>query len=196
MKKRIYTLIIMFVFVSTSIIFAHPGRLDSKGGHRDNKNVSGLGSYHYHCGNSPAHLHENGICPYGGITQPTTTTPKQPSTNSGTKVIVNNILLDDAYAIKQDGRTLVAIRPIFESLGATLSWDAKTKTVTGIKSDDTIQLIIGNKIAKINGSNIELDVPGKIYNGRTLVPARFIAESLGATVDFNAPTNSVIISTQ
>ncbi len=46
--------------------FAHPGRTDSKGGHRDNKNVSGLGHYHYHCGENPAHLHEGGVCPYGG----------------------------------------------------------------------------------------------------------------------------------
>jgi hypothetical protein len=42
---------------------AHSGRTDSQGGHRDNKNVSGLGSYHYHHGYS-AHLHPNGVCPY------------------------------------------------------------------------------------------------------------------------------------
>ncbi len=27
-------------------------------------NVSGLGSYHYHCGGHPAHLHTGGKCPY------------------------------------------------------------------------------------------------------------------------------------
>lgn len=43
---------------------AHSGRTDSSGGHRDNKNASGLGSYHYHCGGYPAHLHTDGICPY------------------------------------------------------------------------------------------------------------------------------------
>lgn len=43
---------------------AHGGRTDSHGGHRDNKNASGLGSYHYHCGGYPAHLHTNGACPY------------------------------------------------------------------------------------------------------------------------------------
>lgn len=42
---------------------AHSGRTDRYGGHRDNKNKSGLGSYHYHCGGHPAHLHENGVCP-------------------------------------------------------------------------------------------------------------------------------------
>ena len=45
---------------------AHSGRTDSSGGHRDNRNASGLGSYHYHCGGYPAHLHENGVCPYTG----------------------------------------------------------------------------------------------------------------------------------
>lgn len=43
---------------------AHSGRTDSSGGHRDNKNVSGLGSYHYHCGSNPPHLHTGGGCPY------------------------------------------------------------------------------------------------------------------------------------
>lgn len=45
---------------------AHSGRTDASGGHRDNKNASGLGSYHYHCGGYPAHLHPNGVCPYAG----------------------------------------------------------------------------------------------------------------------------------
>lgn len=43
---------------------AHSGRTDANGGHHDNKNKSGLGSYHYHCGGYPAHLHTNGVCPY------------------------------------------------------------------------------------------------------------------------------------
>ena len=52
---------VIFVGVTT---YAHSGRTDASGGHRDNKNKSGLGSYHYHCGGHPAHLHTNGVCPY------------------------------------------------------------------------------------------------------------------------------------
>lgn len=33
------------------------------------KNKSGLGSYHYHCGGHPAHLHENGVCPYASYVE-------------------------------------------------------------------------------------------------------------------------------
>ena len=60
------------ISVQTSIVAeAHSGRTDASGGHRDNKNKSGLGSYHYHCGGHPAHLPENGVCPYDTAVQET-----------------------------------------------------------------------------------------------------------------------------
>lgn len=63
--KKLTLFIMTFLLCSILSItsFAHSGRTDANGGHRDNKNVSGLGSYHYHHG-YPAHLHPNGICPY------------------------------------------------------------------------------------------------------------------------------------
>lgn len=56
--------VFLILIIMCNITFAHSGRTDSNGGHRDNKNKSGLGSYHYHCGGHPAHLHTNGVCPY------------------------------------------------------------------------------------------------------------------------------------
>jgi hypothetical protein len=68
---------IPYNYINTITVEAHSGRTDSSGGHKDNKNKSGLGSYHYHCGGNPAHLHENGICPYSASsTKATTKTPK------------------------------------------------------------------------------------------------------------------------
>lgn len=63
---RIISILLIFMVCFTSLTFAHGGRTDSNGGHRDNKNVSGLGPYHYHCGGYPPHLHKNGVCPYSG----------------------------------------------------------------------------------------------------------------------------------
>lgn len=63
--KNLISFILIAVFLGNPInANAHNGRTDSNGGHKDNKNVSGLGYYHYHCGGYPAHLHNNGICPY------------------------------------------------------------------------------------------------------------------------------------
>lgn len=73
-KKKIITSILSTALIFQPVIFnqpnnlivaeAHSGRTDSSGGHHDNKNKSGLGSYHYHCGGNPAHLHTGGVCPY------------------------------------------------------------------------------------------------------------------------------------
>lgn len=62
MRKIIIALLVIFSLIFT--VSAHSGRTDSSGGHKDNKNKSGLGSYHYHCGGYSAHLHTNGYCPY------------------------------------------------------------------------------------------------------------------------------------
>ncbi len=64
-KKVISILTICLLLITMPIsAFAHSGRTDSSGGHKDNKNKSGLGYYHYHCGGYPAHLHNGGVCPY------------------------------------------------------------------------------------------------------------------------------------
>ena len=78
--------IILSICLSLSTSFsmagAHSGRTDAMGGHHDYQNKSGLGSYHYHCGGHPAHLHKNGQCPYSTTSRTTTrkTTKKYPNT--------------------------------------------------------------------------------------------------------------------
>lgn len=98
--------------------------------------------------------------------------------------------------IIEDGRTLVPVRAIFESMGAKVDWDGKTKTVIGKTENKIIKLVIGNKIALVNGKKVELDVPAKIIDGSTLVPARFVAESLGAKVDWDNNTKSVLVNSK
>ena len=64
---------------------AHSGRTDANGGHKDNKNKSGLGAYHYHCGGNPAHLHTDGVCPYAVVaTESTEKAVISPDTSSTT----------------------------------------------------------------------------------------------------------------
>lgn len=59
--------VLILIFSISPLVSAHSGRTDSSGGHKDNKNKSGLGSYHYHCGGYPAHLHNGGYCPYRDV---------------------------------------------------------------------------------------------------------------------------------
>jgi len=46
----------------------------------------------------------------------------------------------------------------------------------------------------INGQEIQCDVPPQNINGRVLVPAMFVAESLGASVAWDAANNAVVIT--
>lgn len=78
MGKKIKKIIcISVVLLSLSqISYAHSGRTDSNGGHKDNKNASGLGSYHYHHGFGP-HLHPGGVCELtGGGNNTSVSSPK------------------------------------------------------------------------------------------------------------------------
>ena len=77
-RKLFYILVLIFIITFPITSFAHSGRTDSRGGHHDYKNRSGLGSYHYHHGMGP-HLHPGGVCPYGGSSSRKSYTPPSPS---------------------------------------------------------------------------------------------------------------------
>ncbi|MBT9155692.1 MAG: Phosphate-binding protein PstS [Firmicutes bacterium] len=83
------------------------------------------------------------------------------------------------------GRTMVPMRLIFEALGAEVTWNDATQTVVGRQGNVTISLTIGNRNATVGGRAVALDQPAQIFAGRTMVPVRFIAESLGATVEWD-----------
>ena len=95
----------------------------------------------------------------------------------------------------QNGRTLVPLRAIFEALDAEVSWDGATRTATAAKAGTTVQVSIDDTTAYVNGQAQTLDVPAKLIGGRTMVPARFVSESLDARVLWDGPTQSVYIIT-
>jgi len=95
-----------------------------------------------------------------------------------------------------DGRTMIPVRFIAESMGAKVGWDGKTQTVT-IEMDGTIiQMTIGHKTYTINGESRTMDTAPVLVKGwdRTVVPIRFVAEALGMDVQWNAQDRIVIIA--
>lgn len=101
----------------------------------------------------------------------------------------------DVPPVIEDGRTLVPLRAIFSALGADVKWDGYTQTVTAIKDNTNIKLIIGGK-AYINFQPVDLDVPAKIIDGRTMVPLRFVTESLDCNVDWNKDTQTILLTSK
>ena len=89
-------------------------------------------------------------------------------------------------------RTMVPMRKIFESLGATV--DYSDGVITAIKGDKAIKHTIGENVIYVNDTPIEMDVASLETDGRTLVPVRFISNALGAKVDWENELQTVVIT--
>ena len=64
------------------------------------------------------------------------------------------------------------------------------------KTKRQIILTIGDKNAKVFGENKANDVAPKIVNDRTMLPARFVAESLGAKVEWDETAPGIVTITK
>lgn len=112
------------------------------------------------------------------------------------KVVVNGEQLSfNVPPVMVQNRTMVPLRGIFEALGAQVSWDAPTRSITAYKADTDVKLIIGDRNATVNGKTVMLDAPPMIIRGSTMVPLRFVSEALGADVKWMAATQTVSITT-
>jgi len=102
---------------------------------------------------------------------------------------------DQKPFIDENARTLVPIRFIAEEMGADVGWDGKTELVTIEKEVYLINLTIGEQRAQVNGAWKTFDTNATLKNGRTMVPLRFISETLGAEVEWDDNTRTVYIKT-
>jgi len=100
---------------------------------------------------------------------------------------VNKVKMDAAPLIKEN-RTFVPVRFLGNALGVTdsnINWDKATRTAT-LKGKAELVLKDGEKAVTTNGNKQTIDVaPYVIPPGRTMLPARYVAEGLGFTVEWD-----------
>jgi len=101
-----------------------------------------------------------------------------------------NIKFDTPPVIKY-GRTLLPLRAISEGMGAEVDYIAETNSVVIVKDGVEIIFSLSDNKVLINGVETAVDVNGEILNNRTMVPLRFIAETLGIKVQYD-PDNKII----
>jgi hypothetical protein len=114
------------------------------------------------------------------------------------KVGSSSIVLD-APPVIIEGRTLVPIRAVIESLGGTVGWDAGSRTAAISLDGTEVKLVIGKSSALVNGKSTPIDstnpkVVPQVLNGRTMLPLRFVAESLGADVQWQGSTRTITVT--
>ena len=126
-----------------------------------------------------------------------------------------NVFVDGSYIgytdvrpFVEDGRTLVPVRAVAETMRAEVLWDSGTQTITMNKASAKLsyngkeypnctanaKLVIGQKAITIglideNGKEVfsvvrEMDVSAKIVGGRSVIPARYVGYALGFDVSW------------
>lgn len=111
-------------------------------------------------------------------------------------IIVDGDVKFDAPPIVKDGRTLIPVRTLAEGFGASVEWVSEEQKVTISKGETNIVLHIDSNIAVVNGQEVEIDVASTLYDGRTYVPLRFIAETLGLYVNYDEETGVIEIGNE
>jgi spore germination protein len=124
--------------------------------------------------------------------------PKPSQAAASVNVFVNGekIAFPDVQPVVADGRVLVPVRFVVENpaFGSVVSYDWRTKKVTIKRGDTTVECWLNSQKVLVNGSSHTLDVAPIAKNGRTLVPLRFLSETLGADVEWDGTTGSVLIT--
>jgi phosphatidylserine/phosphatidylglycerophosphate/cardiolipin synthase-like enzyme len=95
-------------------------------------------------------------------------------------------------------RTVVPVRSIVEALNGSIQWDGADKKVTVSLNDNTVVLWINKPLAYVNGSPVWIDASNHevkpiIINNRTMLPLRFVTESLGCAVNWDANKKIITI---
>src|SRR5438105_1593006 len=123
-------------------------------------------------------------------------TPQVAPAQQAISVYVDGRLVNfDVPPTSVQGRVLVPLRGVFEQLGATVDYDARSQHIVAVREGQTVELTIGSRQARVGGAPRLLDVPAFTINGRTMVPLRFIGEALGANVQWIEASQTILIGT-
>lgn len=92
--------------------------------------------------------------------------------------------------------TFAPMRILYERLGAQIAWNEDEMAVYAIGNDTLMKVKIGDDTAYINNAEVPLEMPARLIDGKTMVPLRFVAESLKANVVYDDYQGLIKITTK
>lgn len=93
----------------------------------------------------------------------------------------------------RNGRTGIPVKYIAQHIGASTGWDEKERKVTITYGTKVINLYVDIDYAMVDGKMTKLDVAPFIINGRTMVPLRFVSETLGLETKWNEANKEITL---
>ncbi|QGG47192.1 stalk domain-containing protein [Heliorestis convoluta] len=117
------------------------------------------------------------------------------STETESTILINGEEHTFAHGpLHVEGRILVPMRTIFEIYGAEVIWHQDSQRAQAIKNGNNVEVTIDSHIARRNGETLFLDTKPRLHNNTTMVPLRFISESLGADVSWDSQKHQALIN--
>ncbi|MHA6532647.1 copper amine oxidase N-terminal domain-containing protein [Paenibacillus sp. BAC0078] len=110
--------------------------------------------------------------------------------------INGEFITTDSTPFIVSGRVMIPIRTL-ASLGLTYSWDAESHSATITNSaKDTFIMTQGQRTAYKNGQPVQMDSEANNYNGRLMVPARFVSEAFGYSVYYEGTRGILFVTSK
>lgn len=113
------------------------------------------------------------------------------TTGQNTYTVGDQVYTMDTAPFIQNGRTYVPMRFLANALGVPndhIWWGGSSEQIILQGSGHDVGLTLGDHTMSVDGDQVIMDVPPIIVSGRTFLPARWVADAFGATVNWN-PTN-------
>lgn len=96
------------------------------------------------------------------------------------------------------GFTMLPARYLVEGIGGTATWDGVQKMVECKTDRHTLRMWLGKGTAELDGVTVAINkdasIQPQLVNGRVFVPFRFLGESLGCVVEWEADSKKINIS--
>lgn len=113
--------------------------------------------------------------------------------------VKDRFVVSDVNPYIENGRTLVPLRFVSDSLGYNVKWNGKKRTVTISVGDTRMVYTINSTAVRVTTAGqtntIHSDVPARIKDGRTFVPIRILSELEAEPISWDADRRVVILAT-
>lgn len=103
----------------------------------------------------------------------------------------------DVAPFIENGRVYVPVRYLAKALGipdAGIVWDSGSNAVGLSDGINSMGLMVGDNNIYLNGSSGRIDAAPIIRHGRVFLPARYIVEAFGGSVEWDKATQTVLLS--
>ena len=112
----------------------------------------------------------------------------------------DHFVVSDVNPYIENGRTLVPLRFVSNSLGQDVKWNGKDRTVTVSIGDVRMVYTIDSTAVRVTAAGqtntIHSDVPARIKDGRTFVPIRILSELSANPISWDKDRRVVILASE